>query len=205
MALNDVISLSGSKLVAALVLVVLAVVFATSRVNGPAPLGSVRGVQRRQSFVPWVFGVVALGAWLISRYGTDVTHDLADAVGLPGYPDTVAGLDRLLSDPTRLAIMSVLCAAQWCDFAFLRDAVSLSDSALSKQLATLEKDGYVEQRRTYVGRVPKTSVQASSEGRQPFSGRCDSGGPRGRCRLGGGQWVSNPGRGGDPAPATRRS
>jgi DNA-binding transcriptional ArsR family regulator len=85
-----------------------------------------------------------------------------------------SGLDRLLSDPTRLAIMSVLCAAQWCDFAFLRDAVSLSDSALSKQLATLKKDGYVEQRRTYAGRVPKTSVQASDEGRQRFLGHVEA-------------------------------
>lgn len=77
-------------------------------------------------------------------------------------------LDRLLSDPTRLAIMSVLCAAQWCDFAFLRDAVSLSDSALSKQLATLKKEGHVEQRRTYLGRVPKTTVQATDQGRHRF-------------------------------------
>ncbi len=79
-------------------------------------------------------------------------------------------LDRLLSEPTRLAIMSVLCAAEWCDFAFLRDEVSLSDSALSKQLATLRKDGYVEQRRTYLGRVPKTTVQATDEGRHRFLG-----------------------------------
>jgi DNA-binding transcriptional ArsR family regulator len=78
------------------------------------------------------------------------------------------GLDRLLSDPTRLALMSVLCAAEWCDFAFLRDSVSLSDSALSKQLATLKKDGYVEQRRTYLGRVPKTTVQATEQGRRRF-------------------------------------
>ncbi len=83
-------------------------------------------------------------------------------------PGSTPGLDRLLSDPTRLAIMSVLCAAEWCDFAFLRDAVSLSDSALSKQLATLRKDGYVEQRRTYLGRVPKTTVQATDQGRHRF-------------------------------------
>jgi DNA-binding transcriptional ArsR family regulator len=78
------------------------------------------------------------------------------------------GLDRLLSDPTRLAIMAVLCAADWCDFAFLRDAVSLSDSALSKQLSTLKKDEYVEQRRTYLGRVPKTTVRATDQGRHRF-------------------------------------
>lgn len=85
-----------------------------------------------------------------------------------------SGVDRLLSDPTRPAIMSVLGAAQWCDFAFLRDAVSLSDSALFKQLATLKKDGYVEQRRTYAGRVPKTSVQATGEGRQRFLGHVEA-------------------------------
>jgi DNA-binding transcriptional ArsR family regulator len=73
-------------------------------------------------------------------------------------------LDRLLSDPTRLALMSVLSAAQWCDFAFLRDAVALSDSALSKQLATLRKDGYIEQQRTYSGRIPKTTVRATDHG-----------------------------------------
>ncbi len=75
-----------------------------------------------------------------------------------------AELDRLLSDPTRLALMSVLSAADWCDFAFLRDAVALSDSALSKQLTTLRNDGYIEQQRTYSGRVPKTTVRATDHG-----------------------------------------
>ncbi|GAA1308757.1 transcriptional regulator [Pseudonocardia xinjiangensis] len=79
-----------------------------------------------------------------------------------------AELDRLLSDPTRLAIMAVLGAVDWCDFAFLRDEVSLSDSALSKQLSTLRNDDLVELRRTYLGRVPKTSVRATDEGRSRF-------------------------------------
>ena len=77
-------------------------------------------------------------------------------------------LDRLLSDPTRLTIMSVLCAAERCDFAFLRDAVSLLDSALSKQLVTLRKEKYVEQQRAYRGRVPKTTVRATDQGRHRF-------------------------------------
>jgi DNA-binding transcriptional ArsR family regulator len=80
------------------------------------------------------------------------------------------GLDRLLSDPTRLAIMSVLCATTWCEFGFLREQVGLSDSALSKQLSTLKADGQVEQHRAYTGRVPKTTVRASTEGRTRFRG-----------------------------------
>jgi DNA-binding transcriptional ArsR family regulator len=86
----------------------------------------------------------------------------------PSSAGRTPGLDRLLSDPTRLAIMSVLTAADWCDFAFLRDAVSLSDSALSKQLTTLKNDGLVEQRRTYRGRVPRTTVRATEEARSRF-------------------------------------
>lgn len=89
-------------------------------------------------------------------------------------PGPAPELDRLLSDPTRLAIMSVLCAAEWCDFAFLRDAVSLSDSALSKQLATLRKEDYVEQRRAYLGRVPKTTVRATDQGRHRFLGHVEA-------------------------------
>jgi DNA-binding transcriptional ArsR family regulator len=84
----------------------------------------------------------------------------------PSPSEQPPGLDRLLSDPTRLAIMSSLAAVEWCDFSFLRDAVSLSDSALSKQLATLRQDGCVEQQRTYLGRVPKTTVRATAEGRR---------------------------------------
>ncbi len=79
-----------------------------------------------------------------------------------------AALHRLLVDPTRLAIMSILCAVDWCDFAFLRDEVSLSDSALSKQFTTLKNDGQIEQRRTYLGPVPKTTVRATDAGRSRF-------------------------------------
>jgi hypothetical protein len=64
--------------------------------------------------------------------------------------------------------MSVLTAVDRCDFAFLRDAVALSDSALSKQLTTLKTDGQVEQHRTYLGRVPKTTVRATDDGRRRF-------------------------------------
>jgi DNA-binding transcriptional ArsR family regulator len=89
-------------------------------------------------------------------------------------PEPQPALDRLLSDPTRLAIMSVLCAAEWCDFAFLRDSVSLTDSALSKQLSTLKSGGYIEQQRTYLGRVPKTTVRASGDGRHKFLEHVDA-------------------------------
>jgi hypothetical protein len=95
-AVLDFVSLSGAKLIAILVMVVLVVVLVTSIADRSALLSRVRGVQPRQQFIPWVFGVVlivaGLGAWLIARYGNGFVSQVADAVGLRDYPHTVAGI-----------------------------------------------------------------------------------------------------------------
>ena len=66
-----------------------------------------------------------------------------------------ARFDELIHAPTRLAIVSLLAACEWADFKFIRDEVGLSDSALSKQLTTLEAAGYVEIRKRFVGKRPR--------------------------------------------------
>jgi hypothetical protein len=95
-AANDFVGLSGAKLIATLVLVAMVVVFAITFTGRSAPLSRLRGVQRRQSFIPSVFGAVAvvagLVAWLISHYGTGIADDTAGAVGLRDYPNTVTGV-----------------------------------------------------------------------------------------------------------------
>jgi DNA-binding MarR family transcriptional regulator len=57
---------------------------------------------------------------------------------------TAARFDELIHASTRLSIVALLAAADWADFTFVRERVGLSDSALSKQLSTLEEAGYVE-------------------------------------------------------------
>ena len=76
--------------------------------------------------------------------------------------------DELIHAPTRLSIVSLLAATQWADFKFIRDSVGLSDSALSKQLTTLEEAGYVEIRKGFVGKRPRTSARLNSVGRAAF-------------------------------------
>ena len=91
-AVNDFVTLSGAKLVAALVLVLLAVVLVLRSVGRTSLLGRVRGIEARQSVDPRTLGVVvvvaAVGTWLIPRYSAAV----AGAVGLPDYPNTVCGV-----------------------------------------------------------------------------------------------------------------
>jgi DNA-binding transcriptional ArsR family regulator len=76
--------------------------------------------------------------------------------------------DELIHAPTRLSIVSLLAATEWADFTFIRDSIGLSDSALSKQLTTLEDAGYVEIRKGFVGKRPRTSARLTSAGRAAF-------------------------------------
>ena len=76
--------------------------------------------------------------------------------------------DELIHAPTRLSIVSLLAASEWADFKFIRDTVGLSDSALSKQLTTLEEAGYVEIRKGFVGKRPRTTAKLNSVGRAAF-------------------------------------
>ncbi|MEP7179962.1 MAG: transcriptional regulator [Pseudonocardiales bacterium] len=81
---------------------------------------------------------------------------------------STARFDELIHAPTRLAIVSLLAAAHWADFKYIRDELGLSDSALSKQLSTLESAGYLTIRKAFVGKRPRTSASLSTAGRRAF-------------------------------------
>ena len=76
--------------------------------------------------------------------------------------------DELIHAPTRLSLVSLLAATEWADFQFLRDSAGLSDSALSKQLAILDDAGYIETRKGFVGKRPRTWARLTSVGRAAF-------------------------------------
>lgn len=83
---------------------------------------------------------------------------------------TAARFDELIHPSTRLSIVATLAASEWADFAYLADALSLSDSALSKQLSTLEAAGYMTtERRTHHGRRT-VRAQLTAQGRAAFAG-----------------------------------
>jgi len=81
---------------------------------------------------------------------------------------TTARFDDLIHAPTRLAITSLLAAAEWAEFKFIRDSVEMSDSALSKQLTILEEAGYVDIKKGFVGKRPRTWAKLSRSGRAAF-------------------------------------
>ncbi|WP_222192686.1 winged helix-turn-helix domain-containing protein [Modestobacter italicus] len=76
-------------------------------------------------------------------------------------------LDDFLHTPARLSVMSLLAPAEWVTFAFLRDTIGTSDSALSKQLSALETAGYVEVRKDRSAHR-STSARMTPGGRAAF-------------------------------------
>ena len=83
---------------------------------------------------------------------------------------TAARFDDLIHQSTRLSIMSLLAAADWIQFGFIRDQLELSDSALSKQLSTLEEAGYVNLEHTVGERRRRVRARLSPRGRTAFDG-----------------------------------
>ncbi|WP_353988810.1 winged helix-turn-helix domain-containing protein [Ruicaihuangia caeni] len=75
------------------------------------------------------------------------------------------GLDEHLNSPVRLSIMAALARVDDAEFSVVRDAISVSDSVLSKQIAVLESVGYIDAKKGYVGKRPRTWLSLTPTGR----------------------------------------
>ena len=85
----------------------------------------------------------------------------------PGHPRH--RLIEVIHAPVRFSIMAALMPADQAEFAFVRDAVEVSDSVLSKQVSVLEAAGFVKVRKGYVGKRPRTWLSLTSAGRRAFA------------------------------------
>ncbi|GAA1774420.1 transcriptional regulator [Luedemannella helvata] len=77
-------------------------------------------------------------------------------------------LDEVIHAPVRLSVMAALAGADRITFGFLRDTVEVSDSLLSKHIATLEAAGYVAVVKGYEGKRPRTWFSLTDQGRTAF-------------------------------------
>ena len=80
--------------------------------------------------------------------------------------EELAALDRLVHDPSRLAILTTLEACETADFTFLQHTTGLTKGNLSAHVAKLEEAGLVEVHKGYVGKKPNTSLRLTSQGSQ---------------------------------------
>jgi DNA-binding MarR family transcriptional regulator len=82
-------------------------------------------------------------------------------------------LDRLIHEPGRLAILTVLSSAKAADFVFLQRTNGLTKGNLSSHLAKLEEAGLVEIQKRFVGKKPNTNVALTPVGKQRIARHWD--------------------------------
>lgn len=78
-------------------------------------------------------------------------------------------LDRLIHEPARLMILSVLYVTAGADFTFLARQTGLTLGNLSSHVTKLEDAGYVEVEKTFKGKRPNTLLRLTERGRAEFT------------------------------------
>jgi DNA-binding transcriptional ArsR family regulator len=79
--------------------------------------------------------------------------------------EAVLAVDRLVHEPARLAILTVLASAEWAEFTFLESICGLTRGNLSSHLSKLEAAGLVRIDKRFEAKKPVTRVAATNLGR----------------------------------------
>ena len=77
-----------------------------------------------------------------------------------GFPE----VNRVIHEPARLAILTVLSACSNADFTFLRTATGLSKGNLSVQLTRLDEAGLIAIERTLFRKTTRTTAKLTKNG-----------------------------------------
>ena len=81
---------------------------------------------------------------------------------------SLADLDRIVHEPARLLIVTILSTVESADFLFLQRETGLTKGNLSAHLSKLEEAGYIKIEKTFKGKLPLTVCKLTGSGRKAF-------------------------------------
>ena len=81
----------------------------------------------------------------------------------------VTELDRLIHEPARLLIVTILASVVSADFLFLQRETGLTKGNLSAHLSRLEEAGYVKIEKTFRGKLPLTICKLTTPGKKALT------------------------------------
>jgi DNA-binding MarR family transcriptional regulator len=87
--------------------------------------------------------------------------------------DAPLALDQLIHERKRLAIVSALAVHDSLSFTELKGLVGTSDGNLSVHARKLEDAGYIDCRKGFAGRIPRTDFRLTPAGRRALAGYLD--------------------------------
>lgn len=88
---------------------------------------------------------------------------------IPGFAMDDPGFDKLIHEPLRLGIMSMLAVNDALTFVELKEMLETTDGNLSVQARKLEDAGYAKCKKTFQGRTPRTEFRLTGKGRKAFT------------------------------------
>lgn len=83
-------------------------------------------------------------------------------------------INKAFENKVRLGVMSILMVNDWIDFGSLKELLGVTDGNLASHTTALEKAGYLEEKKEFVGKRPRTSYRATLEGRKAFQDHLDA-------------------------------
>lgn len=81
----------------------------------------------------------------------------------------ISQLNKEFESRVRLGIMSVLMVNDWVDFSEMKSLLEITDGNLASHSNALEKSEYIEVKKEFVGKKPKTSYRVTQKGREAFT------------------------------------
>ena len=78
--------------------------------------------------------------------------------------EELAGINKLIHEPARLAILTALSVCKSTDFTYLQRLTGLTQGNLSGHLARLEEAGFIGVEKQFVDRRPNTLVSLTAAG-----------------------------------------
>ena len=81
----------------------------------------------------------------------------------------IQSLNKEFESRIRLGIMSILMVNEWVEFKEMKETLDITDGNLASHIAALEKNDYIEVKKEFVGKKPKTSYRATKTGRKAFN------------------------------------
>lgn len=80
----------------------------------------------------------------------------------------ISGLNKEFESRVRLGIMSVLMVNDWVDFTEMKNLLQVTDGNLASHSTALEKNEYIEIKKEFVGKKPRTSYKITEVGKLAF-------------------------------------
>jgi len=80
----------------------------------------------------------------------------------------LADVDRVIHEPARLVIVTILYAAESVDFLYLLRETGLSKGNISTHVAKLEQADYIVVEKRFRGKIPQTVYRLTDKGRTAF-------------------------------------